>query len=66
MKVFLNNTEICVGSRVTVMELLAGQNLHVGNVAVAVNNKVILRPDWPQTFLANGDKVTVIAAAYGG
>ena len=41
MKVFLNNKEICVGTRVTVMELLAGQNLHTSNVAVAVNNKVI-------------------------
>lgn len=66
MKVFLNNKEICVGTRVTVMELLARQNLHTSNVAVAVNNKVVLRPDWEGTFLSENDKVTVIAAAYGG
>lgn len=66
MKVFLNNKEICVGARVTVVELLAGQNLHTSNVAVAVNNKVLLRADWENVFLSEGDKVTVIAAAYGG
>lgn len=66
MKVFLNNKEICVGTRVTVMELLAWQNLHTSNVAVAVNNKVILQADWKNVSLSEGDKVTVIAAAYGG
>ncbi len=66
MKVFLNNKEICVGTRCTVREILAGQNLHVENVAVAVNNRVILRPDWDATFLSNGDKVVVMSAAYGG
>ncbi len=66
MKIYFNNKEICIGARVTVLELLAGQNLHTGNVAVAVNNKVVLRPDWEGTFLSENDKVTVIAAAYGG
>ena len=55
MKIYFNNKEICVGARVTVLELLAGQNLHTGNVAVAVNNKVVLRPDWEGTFLSEND-----------
>lgn len=66
MKVFLNNKEICVGSRCTVKDILAGQNLHVENIAVAVNNRVVLRPDWNTTYLSDGDKVVVISAAYGG
>ena len=52
MKVFLNHQEICVGSRVTLRDLLAGQS--------------ITSEDWPDTFLANGDKVTVIRATCGG
>ena len=39
MKVFLNHQEICVGSRVTLRDLLAGQSITSDGVAVAVNNQ---------------------------
>ena len=60
MKVFLNQQEIFVGSRVTLRDLLAGQSITQEGVAVAVNNRVINREDWHDTMLADGDKVTVI------
>ena len=66
MKIYFNNKEICVGARVTVLELLAGQNLHTGNVAVAVNNKVVPRSEWPTASLQEGAKITVIRAVCGG
>ena len=66
MKVFLNHQEICVGSRGTLRDLLAGQSITSDGVAVAVNNRIISKEDWPDTFLANGDKVTVIRATCGG
>ena len=66
MKVFLNHQEICVGSRVTLRDLLAGQSITSDGVAVADNNRIISKEDWPDTFLANGDKVTVIRATCGG
>ena len=66
MKVFLNHQEICVGSRVTLRDLLAGQSITSDGVAEAVNNRIISKEDWPDTFLANGDKVTVIRATCGG
>ncbi len=66
MNVFLNQTEICVGSRVTLYELLAGQSITPEGVAVAVNNRIYLKEEWKGTFLEDGDKVTVIKATYGG
>lgn len=35
-------------------------------VAVAVNNRIAPRADWPATALADGDAVTIIKAAFGG
>lgn len=66
MKVFLNRQEICVGSRVTLRDLLASQSLISDGIAVAVNNRIISKEDWANTFLADGDKVTVIRATCGG
>lgn len=66
MKVYLNQQEICVGSRVTLRDLLAGQSITPEGVAVAVNNRVIPKEEWRDTFLANNDKVTVIRATCGG
>ena len=51
MKVFLNHQEICVGSRVTLRDLLAGQSITSDGVAVAVNNRIISKEDWPDTAI---------------
>ena len=66
MKVFLNRQEICVGSRVTLKELLLGQSITPEGIAVAVNTRIISKDEWAETFLSNNDKVTVIHAACGG
>lgn len=66
MNVFLNQREICVGSRVTLRDLLAGQGISLEGVAVAVNNRIITKEEWAATFLSHNDKVTVIQATYGG
>ena len=60
MKVFLNHQEICVGSRVTLRDLLAGRSMTGDGTSVAVNNRIVDKEERRETFLANGDKVTVI------
>lgn len=35
-------------------------------IAVALNNKVVPRVAWEETFLENNDKIILIHAAYGG
>ena len=61
MKVFLNQQEIFVGSRVALRDLLAGQSLTQENIVVAVNNMVIPRDEWESSMLTDSDKVTVIS-----
>ena len=60
MKVFLNHQEICVGSRVTLRDLLTGRSMTGDGTSVAVSNRIVDKEEWRETFLANGDKVTVI------
>ena len=66
MKVVLNGKEIEIDACRSLKDILASENLSIANVAVAVNNKLVLRADWEKTFLAENDKIVVIAAAYGG
>ncbi|MCD7710246.1 MAG: sulfur carrier protein ThiS [Porphyromonadaceae bacterium] len=66
MKIYLNRQEIYVGSRCTLKELLLGQSITPEGIAIAVNNRVIRKEDWADTFLSNNDKVMVIHASYGG
>ncbi len=66
MKVLLNNSEICVGNRVTLRDLLAGQSITPTGIAVAVNNIIIPRDEWISKYLSDGDRVTIIRATYGG
>lgn len=67
MKILLNQKEISVSSRqISVAELIASNQLPSFGIAVAVNNKVVRKADWPTTFLSDGDCVTVITAVCGG
>lgn len=67
MTVYLNQKEFTTeAAALTVAELLALNNMPSTGLAVAVNNKVVRRADWPATELAQGDKVTVITAVCGG
>ena len=35
-------------------------------IAVAINNRIVRRPEWETTLLAEGDRLTVIRAVCGG
>ncbi|MCH5329290.1 MAG: thiamine biosynthesis protein ThiS [Coprobacter sp.] len=61
MKVYLNNEEICIGSRVLLKDLMVSRSITEGGFSVAVNNRIIVPEEWKQVFVGNGDKVTVVA-----
>lgn len=50
----------------TLTELLATMSSATTGVAVAVNEAVIPRPEWPVTALGHGDRVEVLTAVQGG
>lgn len=66
MNITLNNKEITLSDGTTLQELILEQNLPTQNIAVAVNNTLILHDKWCTTSLSEGDKVVAIVAAYGG
>lgn len=65
MKILINNQETETKS-VNVLQLAAELDLPERGVALAINNKIVSRPSWIDTNLTEGDKVTIIKAAFGG
>ena len=66
MKILLNNTPRDITPNTTLRQLLTNENLPQQNIAIAVNNRIVLREAWDSTLLAENDKVVIIAATYGG
>lgn len=66
MEVFVNRTPVEVPDAVTLTELLLSQDISPDGTAVAVNNRVVPRAEWPTCRLEEGAKVTVIRAVCGG
>lgn len=67
MIIYVNNTPREFDSAaVTVTELLDALNIKGTGVAVAVGVKIIKATDRDATIVQDGDKVTIIGAAYGG
>lgn len=69
MTVTVNGAAMELGERPTVVDAVtaAGKDAKSARgVAVAVNGEVVPRGSWPQTTLADGDKVEVLTAVAGG
>ena len=66
MKILLNNKEISLSQGSTLQDLLLQENIALINVAIALNNTLVLRDKWAVTTLNEGDNVVAITAAYGG
>ncbi len=66
MEIFLNQVELTLVDGSSLIELLAHQKIKPEGIAVAINNRIIVRDMWQTTPLEQGDKVTIIQATYGG
>ncbi len=67
MKVFINHEPIEVsGSEQSLQALLEREEMVKPGMAVAVDNKVVPRREWPHTQLHDGMRLTVIHAVCGG
>lgn len=66
MKLTVNNqeTELAVGG--TLLQLAEQLQLPPQGVAIAVNNRMIPRPQWDGYVLQEGDRLVIIKAACGG
>lgn len=68
MKVIVNGTETELSAGATVVDVLAflGREPEARGVAVAVNGQVVHKGRWPETVLAEDDRVEVLVAVGGG
>jgi thiamine biosynthesis protein ThiS len=67
MIIILNNQRIDIDESIqTVEDLAQFKNLPEGGTAIALNGKLVRRPQWSNTELKPLDNLTIISAAYGG
>ncbi|MCS6895618.1 MAG: sulfur carrier protein ThiS [Bacteroidia bacterium] len=68
MRVQLNGESIVLSQGINIETLLRQLNIdpqQVG-IAVAVNRRVIPRPQWKHTILSDGDQIELVYARQGG
>ena len=67
MRIFVNDTPKEVVDGASVVDVVASLGLESGDgIAVALNQEVIYKPDWPKTFLQQNDMILIIRATKGG
>lgn len=66
MKVYINQNETEVPEGITVKELLDRQQIAAEGTAIAIDNKLVPKSEWSNRTLADGDKITLIRATFGG
>lgn len=63
MKIKVNNEEREIAVNTNVSAIVGSDT---AGTAVAVNGRIVKKPDWETTMLHDGDDMVIIKAAYGG
>jgi sulfur carrier protein len=66
MNVLVNGSTEQISAGTTVAEVVERWARSPIGVAVAVNEAVVTRTEWPGTTLAEGDRVEILTAVQGG
>ncbi len=66
MKITVNNEIKDLTPGTTVEELVESLYQSAGGIAVAVNGKLVKKPEHQAFVLQEGDDIVIIKAAYGG
>ena len=66
MKVYINQNETEVPEGITGKEWLDRQQIAAEGTAIAIDNKLVPKSEWSNRTLADGDKITLIRATFGG
>ena len=65
MKVLVNNKEVKTGAT-TLSQLIEELALPMQGIAVAVDNRIVLRTEWTKCILRESMPIIIIKAACGG
>ena len=66
IKIKLNSEDKEIEENCSINDFLQKNGLNNSNLAIAVNDSVIPKSEWNTKIIANGDKILLIKAAYGG
>lgn len=67
MEIYINDTEMDVPSGdCSVASLMEDLHINTTGCAIAINNAIIPFVKWSETFVKEGDKITLIRATQGG
>lgn len=66
MQIFINNAPIEVNPKHNLAEILESRGIPAQGTAIAINNKVVPKALWGDTFVVEGCRLTVISAVCGG
>ncbi len=66
MNITVNGETRSVNSNYTAQQLLADMGFAGKRVAVELNQEIVPRSNYHQTFIADGDKIEIVRAIGGG
>lgn len=66
IKITFNNKLTELETGVSLQEFVERNDMVSTNIAIAVNNSVVLKEKWGDTTINDGDSILIIKAYYGG
>lgn len=66
IKITFNNKPTELETGVSLQEFVERNDMVSTNIAIAVNNSVVLKEKWGDTTINDGDSILIIKAYYGG
>lgn len=66
IKITFNNKPTELEKGVSLQEFVERNDMVSTNIAIAVNNSVVLKEKWGDTTINDGDSILIIKAYYGG
>lgn len=66
MDIWVNDQQLSLAEATTITQVLTQLEISPKGIAVALNQEVIPKADWANTFIQPHDKLLVIRATQGG
>lgn len=66
MQIFINDRAVECADNATLSATLSASGITPINIAVAIDNTVVPKPQWDTTVLQDGARILIIKAVQGG
>ena len=66
MTINVNNQQKTISENSSIISLLEQLSIAKDGIAIAINNEIVTKKEWSETFIKVSDNVTIIQATQGG